>query len=181
MKNDNFKVLNALYNGCVFRSLLEARWALFLDELEIRWWYEPQAFQLPNGSHYRPDFFFPQVNMRAEVKATELTSGELYKCRAVAAGTGAQILMLVGPPDFQPYKACLPCVIGEGPQTYREAGVEEFLLDVDYHKRLYFHNEHRLFGVSPGDFKEEDFTPRYRAAVYASRAARFDTWLEGSR
>lgn len=166
-----FAPLETLYNGAIYRSRLEARWALFFDELEIRFWYEPQGYKLPDGSRYLPDFFLPQVNMHAEVKPVELTPGELYKCRAVAAGTGMKLMMLVGPPDFRTYFACLPCVIG----SETEAAVEDFLLDIDYHKRVYFHDEHRLFGSTGGGFaKEDDFTPQYRAAVYASRAARFE-------
>lgn len=32
------------YKGCRFRSRLEARWAVFFDALEIKWWYEPEGF-----------------------------------------------------------------------------------------------------------------------------------------
>lgn len=43
------------YAGCRFRSRLEARWAVFLDELHITWEFEPQGFELPSG-RYLPDF-----------------------------------------------------------------------------------------------------------------------------
>src|SRR6185503_17963700 len=108
-------------------------------------------------------------------RAMGLTQEELYKCRAIAAGTFKPIILLVGPPDFRTYQACLPAVIGEEPEDYREADVTDFLLDIDYHGRKYFHDEHRLYGSTGGGFdKEDDFTPEYRAAVYAARAARFE-------
>lgn len=43
------------YAGCRFRSRIEARWAVFLDLLGLRWEYEPQGFDLPSGA-YLPDF-----------------------------------------------------------------------------------------------------------------------------
>jgi hypothetical protein len=43
------------YAGCRFRSRLEARVAVFLDNLHIRWEYEPQGYELPSG-RYLPDF-----------------------------------------------------------------------------------------------------------------------------
>ncbi len=34
------------YKGCRFRSRLEARWAVFFDTLGLKWWYEPEGFDL---------------------------------------------------------------------------------------------------------------------------------------
>lgn len=49
------KSIETHYAGCRFRSRLEARWAVFLDHLHIRWEYEPQGYELPSG-RYLPDF-----------------------------------------------------------------------------------------------------------------------------
>lgn len=46
--------------GCLFRSRLEARYALFMTELGVKWHYEPEGFSLEAGN-YLPDFFLPQV------------------------------------------------------------------------------------------------------------------------
>ena len=43
------------YKGYNFRSRLEARYAVFLDALKLRWEYEPEGFELPSG-WYLPDF-----------------------------------------------------------------------------------------------------------------------------
>jgi len=48
------KVTN--YNGTVFRSRLEARWAVYLDELGVCYEYEPEFFQL-DSRNYLPDFW----------------------------------------------------------------------------------------------------------------------------
>jgi len=34
------------YKGYRFRSRLEARWAVFFDTLGLKWWYEPEGFDL---------------------------------------------------------------------------------------------------------------------------------------
>lgn len=53
------KAIQTRYAGCHFRSRLEARWAVFFDQLEIEWQYEPQGFELPSGP-YLPDFYLPR-------------------------------------------------------------------------------------------------------------------------
>lgn len=50
------KAIPTRYKGFSFRSRLEARWAAFLDALEIKWDYEPEGFQLPKTGRYLPDF-----------------------------------------------------------------------------------------------------------------------------
>lgn len=57
------------YAGVLFRSRLEARYALFFDSLDIRWEYETQGFSA-DGTWYLPDFvLFPALGMLwAEVK-----------------------------------------------------------------------------------------------------------------
>jgi hypothetical protein len=39
------------YNGYRFRSRLEARWAVFFDELGVAYRYEPEGFEL-GGTRY---------------------------------------------------------------------------------------------------------------------------------
>jgi hypothetical protein len=47
--------IQTAYHGCLFRSRLEARWAVFFDTLQIPWEYEPEGFQTSAGP-YLPDF-----------------------------------------------------------------------------------------------------------------------------
>lgn len=49
------KIIETKYRGIVFRSRLEARWAVFFDQLGIEWQYEPQGFE-KDGDRYLPDF-----------------------------------------------------------------------------------------------------------------------------
>ena len=50
------KPLETFYHGVYFRSKTEARFAVFLDCIGIKWEYEPQGFSLGNGLNYLPDF-----------------------------------------------------------------------------------------------------------------------------
>lgn len=48
------------YPKITFRSILEARWSVVLDALQLPWQFEPVTFDLPSGM-YVPDFkVFPE-------------------------------------------------------------------------------------------------------------------------
>jgi len=64
---ENIKPIETIYNGCRFRSRLEARWAVFFDSLKIPWIYEPEGIFV-NGICYLPDFYLPDCNQFFEVK-----------------------------------------------------------------------------------------------------------------
>lgn len=49
------KSIETLYKGYKFRSRLEARWAVFFDEIGADWEYEPEGFDC-DGVWYLPDF-----------------------------------------------------------------------------------------------------------------------------
>lgn len=50
------KAIETKYKGYRFRSRLEARWAVFFDEMGLDWAYEPQGFDLGELGWYLPDF-----------------------------------------------------------------------------------------------------------------------------
>ena len=50
------KAIDTSYKGFLFRSRLEARWAVFFDALGLDWEYESEGFELPDGTRYLPDF-----------------------------------------------------------------------------------------------------------------------------
>lgn len=59
--------IETLFKGYRFRSLLEARWAVFFDSLGIPWEYEAQGFDLA-GKWYLPDFWLPEQKLFVEIK-----------------------------------------------------------------------------------------------------------------
>ena len=60
------KAIETHYNGYKFRSRLEARWAVFFDEAEIEYQYEPEEFDI-NGTWYLPDFYLPWYKCYVEI------------------------------------------------------------------------------------------------------------------
>ena len=64
----DMKAIETEYKGYRFRSRLEARWAVFFDEMGIKYEYEPEGIVLSDGTHYLPDFFLPDFNCYFEVK-----------------------------------------------------------------------------------------------------------------
>lgn len=63
----NHGAIETSYKGYKFRSRLEARWAVFFDELGLEWKYEDQGYEV--GEHrYLPDFYLPTKGYWCEVK-----------------------------------------------------------------------------------------------------------------
>ena len=74
--------LPSRFNGILFRSRLEARWAVFFDALGIQWLYEHEGFSLPErvvddtmgrtrivpARAYLPDFYLPDLECWVEIK-----------------------------------------------------------------------------------------------------------------
>lgn len=56
-----YKPIQTRYNGFMFRSRREAKWAYFFDRGLIRYFYEPEGLEFPDGTKYLPDFFLPDV------------------------------------------------------------------------------------------------------------------------
>lgn len=59
------------YKGYHFRSRLEARWAVFFDELDIPWKYEIEGYMVGDEGEevaYLPDFYLPATDTWVEVK-----------------------------------------------------------------------------------------------------------------
>lgn len=91
------------YKDTLFRSRLEARWAVFFDALSIEWQCEPEydnvefrGFRIP----YKPDFYLPGRDLWIEVKPKgirHLSDGEIMKIVGWAKEY-SEILVLSGAP-----------------------------------------------------------------------------------
>ena len=110
------KALPTRYKGCHFRSRLEARWAAFLDSLEVRWEYEKEGYDLGNGVRYLPDFWlplsehkYPGAGYWLEIKPASPSDDEVAKLMSLSATTGHNGFMVcgaVGYGEFQTFKTC---------------------------------------------------------------------------
>lgn len=161
------------YNGYLFRSRLEARWAVFFDVMRYDYEYEPEGFDLGPDGLYLPDFWLPQVEMYAEVKPTHLSIEEKRKCACLVESTERSCLLLIGPPDFKEYWAYVPWRT-ENPYVDEHVDIEMWdyaLISLYVHARP----EGRFFS-SPecSDWCDEEFGHDYVKAVHASRRARFE-------
>jgi len=111
------------YGNTIFRSRLEARWAVFLDFCDnvLNWEYEPQTFKMKNGWDYTPDFkvvFGNRPPLYLEVKPTK-PSNE-YLNTLVRFINQCRFTLLIATGDF--YK---PDLLGTGilrPSSNRVSG-----------------------------------------------------------
>lgn len=97
------KAIETRYKGYRFRSRLEARWAVFFDALGLEWKYEPEGFELQDGTRYLPDFwisFSHPMHSGAgywiEVKGNDPTTEEIKKAQMLACGSGHICIVLSG-------------------------------------------------------------------------------------
>ena len=97
------KAINTRYAGHLFRSRLEARWAVFMDALGWQWDYEPEGFDLPHTGLYLPDFLVLNTGaidlpcpFWAEVKGTAPSIAEINSLRELCCETNLPGTFLLG-------------------------------------------------------------------------------------
>ncbi len=93
------KAIQTKYNGNLFRSRLEARWAVFFDALRLTWDYEPEGFDLPGYGYYLPDFFIHEWKSWVEIKPRGGFHDGHGSARALANSIpDGQVILIVGNP-----------------------------------------------------------------------------------
>ena len=92
------KAIDTIYRGYRFRSRLEARWAVFMDAINVRFEYEGEGFAF-DGVAYLPDFFLPDMNCFLEIKPTDPSEEEARKAELLCEHTGKNVYILVGQPS----------------------------------------------------------------------------------
>jgi hypothetical protein len=81
------KVIETRFDGHIFRSRTEARWAVFFKTAGIRYEYEKEGFDL-DGRWYLPDFWLRDMQLWLEVKGDEPTAEERGLCEKLATASG---------------------------------------------------------------------------------------------
>ena len=76
---ENIKAKPTEYSGVIFRSKLEAKWAMYFDLLGIEWIYEPDSFILESGDVYCPDFYLEGLEVFCEVKPYQQEDDRWYE------------------------------------------------------------------------------------------------------
>lgn len=91
-----YKAIETHYNGYRFRSRLEARWAVFFDHAHIKYEYEPQGFELEDGTRYLPDFYLPEYDYYVEVKPPRDNAFEDIERASMFVSHGIDKLLILG-------------------------------------------------------------------------------------
>lgn len=94
------KPIETSYKGYLFRSRLEARWAVFFDDLGIDWEYENEGYDLGEFGWYLPDFWLPRTwnGLLVEIKQKGYQPNNIgSKYKALAIG-GKNICLFAGDP-----------------------------------------------------------------------------------
>ena len=73
------KAIETQYKGYLFRSRIEARFALFFDVLGIEWEYEKEGFDCKKAGWYLPDFYLPESKWFVEIKGGSITKKDKAK------------------------------------------------------------------------------------------------------
>jgi hypothetical protein len=165
------KAIETRWRGRLYRSRLEARWAVFMDTIGLKFVYEPEGYDLPDGTRYLPDFYLPEVRWFAEVKPFMADFGRKNKAYPFTQYTGYPALLLNGEPALTSYT---------GIEKFEDGVIDtiDYSLDIWTFRQAF--EEGRLFSqpnyecmvLKPDDL-ELAFSIRYRAGVEAALSARF--------
>lgn len=89
-------IIQTQYNGYKFRSRLEARWAVFMDSLGVKYEYEKEGFEFRDGIRYLPDFWLPELEFWVEIKGEYPNAEDQIKASYLAAETERNVYILYG-------------------------------------------------------------------------------------
>jgi len=96
----------------MFRSLLEARWAMAFTMMHQEWLYEPHQFEMP-GAVYTPDFYLKGVGwveIKPHFEALKDVEQKLhrfaeYKSELIAGGASQRFFSIDAPHPTYEYKS----------------------------------------------------------------------------
>ena len=184
-KPPTLKAIETFYNGYRFRSRLEARWAVFLDTLDIGFRYEMEGYDL-DGLLYLPDFYLPHLDSFLEIKPTPITpnSPESHKATRLADLSEKRVFVFAGPCWF-PFTSLGYDSLGEGYegevygpgywdnyQAWCECSACGFF-SIQFEGRSY-RSPCGCWRDSPSDRGHNISSPRLGAAYHAARAMQFE-------
>ena len=152
------KAINTKYKGYNFRSRLEARWAVFLDSLGIKWEYEFEGFELNGTIRYLPDFYLPEEDLYLEIKPKELNREEMNKINLMNLG-GKKIVYIIGTPNLiEAYKIFY--------QTNKK-------LTLDWNEEVY-NPYKKIIWTYPSDSEIENYNGKIEKAIDDAKSYSFE-------
>lgn len=87
---------DVFYNGLWYRSQLAARWAVFLDALDVGFRYEPQGFEIDSETLYWPDFWLPTLRCWLRIEETKPTGRTEAEARRLVFITREPVYVFFG-------------------------------------------------------------------------------------
>ena len=96
------RAIETQYKGRNFRSRTEARWAVYLDAMGIRWEYELEGYEFRDGTRYLCDFWLPEWGLWLEIKGEKPTDEEMEKTRLLAFEGDTATILYWGQPRIAP-------------------------------------------------------------------------------
>jgi hypothetical protein len=147
------KAITTSYRGYRYRSRLEARYAVFFDQLAVAYSYEPEGFDLPSG-RYLPDFWLPSLACWLEVKPEAPSTEERTLCEELSRGLGQPVVIASGTPGEERLRVYCADVTGSSAGCMWWDGLE--------YPRWAFTKDGRVCINSGDDFpSREFFAPDY--------------------
>lgn len=164
------KPIETRYNGILFRSRIEARWALFYDKLRIPYEYEREGYDVA-GRWYLPDFWMPQQDCFIEIKGKCPDLEEEAIASTLSQGSGKTVHIFYGSlPDvgwYAGWNVENPAKFGSftyGPDRSCESGYLWRLSD-----------DEQTYEIGPFDLQHNSATNELVFAYHVSRSARFNS------
>jgi hypothetical protein len=165
------KAIETLYLGCRFRSRLEARWAVFFEAMNVKWYYEHEGYALSSG-WYLPDFWLPGLELHVEIKP----DGVCKHAKSFRDNVGG-IVVTNGLPDEGMTLYCWDMGDSSAGTSDREClwtDTDGLKLCCNTSRSLYL-QDFCSEGAGAADIpREQKVTHRLRAAFLAAKGARFD-------
>jgi len=93
------RVIKTEYKGIKYRSRTEARWAVFMDNAECPFEYEPEGLDLGDAGCYIPDFYLPMVDKFLEIKPSVMVEGRESPVEELAKQSGKDVILMFGTPQ----------------------------------------------------------------------------------
>lgn len=188
VKSRVMQAIETSYKGYRFRSRTEARWAVFLDAIHVKWTYEQQGFDL-SGTPYLPDFWVESWQAWIEIKGPEPQPVEIEKCRLLSEASGKRVLLIYGEPWIDGDEPHYDMVLFTVPEDHRHMTKGwEFGEGRRNSREVWLVSEdHGAFALNPvphpGDHKyplSGSFAHQIVDALSQARAARFEHGESGA-
>lgn len=128
MTTGSLKPIQTRYKGHHFRSRLEARWAVFLDNLGVRWEYEVEGYDLGEAGPYLPDFRLPDLGCWVEVKPADADEDAVRKAQALRDREGSPVVIFTGQVDDGSWR-CFATDVGHSSGGSSEWEVSWFICE----------------------------------------------------